>query len=189
MVVAQVAVDLFVAATRAHRQGLIDTLGRQIRLSTATHYLDAGAATLDERCEAVVDAMLRSLEEGPAHFIEHVRQVAVQRQAEGFRLSEVQLVLATLEEKLWCLACQVPADTAGLVAVLARVSGTIGAAKDALARVFLDQLRDREARLCRLEQHALLLSRGTDSSDGVDAADLGLGALPSRGTGTGGRQA
>ncbi|MFH1810257.1 MAG: hypothetical protein ABIJ09_16045 [Pseudomonadota bacterium] len=189
MVVAQVAVDLLVAATRVHRQSLIDGLGRQIRLSTATHYLDAGAATLDERCEAVVDAMLRSLEEGPAHFIEHVRHVAVQRQAEGFRLSEVQLVLATLEEQLWCLACQVPADTAGLVAVLARVSGTIGAAKDALARVFLDQLRDREAQLDRIAQHALLLFQGTDSSDGIDATDLDLDALASRKTGTGRRQA
>jgi hypothetical protein len=168
----------YASLVRDHEARLVEALCTQMRCSTASHYRDSAPALLRVRCQAVVEAMRRSLELGPACFIEHVRQVALRRQAEGFRLSEVQLVLAALEEQLWLLARQLPTDVEGLLAVLARVSGTVGAAKDAMARVFLDQLRDREAQLGQIAEQGLF--EGTDSGASVDGDAEGAAPLTPR---------
>ena len=122
---------------------LVDDVVQQLRHSTAPHYLEIESGLLQQRIETLVAFFLLSLKETPDKFVKYVAEMASERIAEGFSINECLMALRILEEKSWLLVAQfVPQQ--GLVKSLSRVTGTVGAAKDQLAHVYVSHLEEAE---------------------------------------------
>lgn len=120
---------------------LVNDIIHQLRHSTSPHYLEIESDILQQRVETLVAFFLLSLKETPDHFVKYVAELATERIAEGFSINECLMALRILEEKSWLLVAQfVPQQ--GLVKSLSRVTGTVGAAKDELAHVYVAHLEE-----------------------------------------------
>jgi len=119
--------------------GLVQDVTRELKSSTSPHYLDIDTSVLYQRVETLVAYFLLSLKDTPEQFVKYVSQMAEERIAEGFTINETLMALRVLEERAWLLVTQfVPQQ--GIVPSLSRVTGTVGAAKDQLAHVYVEHL-------------------------------------------------
>lgn len=118
---------------------LARSLFLRVRNSTAAHYRQVDADLLDKRCKSAVEAFCESMKTSPASFGDYIAGIAKDRIEAGYELSELQLLMSILEELLWQLCIDTVEDKDELVKSLSVVSGTVGHAKDRLARVFLQR--------------------------------------------------
>lgn len=122
---------------------LVRDVIHQLRHSTSPHYMGLENDVLQQRVETLVAYFLQSLHEPPHQFVKYVSEMASERIAEGFSVSECLMSLRILEEESWLLISQfIPQQ--GLVKALSRVTGTIGTAKDEIANIFVESLKDNE---------------------------------------------
>ena len=119
-----------------------------------SHYATIDAADLAHRCARLVDAFLASLDRDAGAFVDYVREITEERIAEGFHLPEIQRALSLLEARAWQIVVD-RSSIGALVGHLSVVTGTIGAAKDELARVYLAHKQRLEADLVRLQTSRL----------------------------------
>lgn len=115
---------------------LTDEVVRDVKHSSAHHYVDMDLQVLHRRIEVLVARLLQSIRETPKAFIAHVVDIAEARVAEGFALGEILLALRVLEEKAWAKTVAVMPIEEQVIS-LSRISGTIGAAKDRLAEIYV----------------------------------------------------
>ncbi|MBU0755903.1 MAG: butyrate kinase [Planctomycetes bacterium] len=145
-----------------HRDALIQAEIQGLRERHAPHYLGIDLQALGHRSVRLINAFLSSLEEGPVHFVRYIDRIAEERFSEGYFLEEIQIALNILAEKVWEITLrEVPCwerDKA-----LARISGTVGAAKDQLARVYFKKMERSGTRMAWLEDRLNELSTGTIS--------------------------
>jgi len=155
-------------------QGLVDLLstravalgaGLEVALlaEDAPHYRGAPPGVVRARCDRLVTAFLEAVRaSGPDPFVRHVRAIAAERAAEGFRLREVQLALSALEAQVWpIVAAEGDKDT--VVGRLALATGIVGRGKDELASAFLEQKQRAESHAAALAQQLDALFQGTES--------------------------
>lgn len=122
---------------------LVHDIMGQLRQSTAQHYLDLEWDELHRRVQKLVAHFEIAMKEKPGSFGDYIEALAHERIAEGFFLNEVLTALRILEERCWRVAAESLSPQA-LVPCLARVTGTIGAAKDRLANVYVHHLEKAE---------------------------------------------
>jgi hypothetical protein len=153
--------DLLEAIMQRGREDLVRSEVQRLHHSTSPHYGRLDPGQLQERAAALVDAFLASVATRPAAFTDHITRITEERIAEGYFLAEIQSALSILEEGAWQLVVQqsAPADQVGQ---LSRITSIIGAAKDQLARVYLEHLERAESRASRLQRRLDQLFKGTD---------------------------
>jgi hypothetical protein len=123
---------------------------------------------LQLRAIRLVEAFLSSIEASPASFVAYIRSIAEERFQEGYFLEEIQTALNLLSERVWeTVSREAPARAR--VAMLGRVTAILGAAKDALARVYTRKLEHAESRIRRLEKERSELFSGTVSPPDPDS--------------------
>jgi len=155
-----------------HRTELASAVAQRLMGSDVPHYRELGPSVVQDRSTRLVHALLESLANLPSSFVDYILLIAGERMGQGYFLKEMQVALSVLEERSWQIVvagfrCEEHADQ------LARLTSTIGAAKDALARAYLERKRQAEARVALLEQQLQVLSRGTDAPP-VDGDEEGL---------------
>ena len=151
---------------------LAEAVSTGLRNADAPHYSSIDAGALDERCRRLVDAFLASMDGAPALFVEYVRGITGERIGEGYYLREIQLALSLLESRVWQLVAQ-RSDVASVVADLAVVTATVGAAKDELARIYLEHKERAEAECVRLTTSRLFA--GTEGHVEAEAEEAPAG--------------
>jgi hypothetical protein len=121
----------------AEREAIIgaatDALGR----TTARHYVAAGADVRQQRHEALLDQVIAALEQRDLRdVIAYAERIAQERFEAGYDLAQVQAAFNALEEATWARVFAVldPSDYASALGV---ISAVLGAAKDALARRYV----------------------------------------------------
>jgi len=149
---------------------LVRTLIMDIRRD-APHYEAAGPEILGQRCRRLVEAFLASMAGGPAPFVTYVRQITEERISEGYYLPEMQQALSILESRAWQVAVE-RSTIVNLVPHLGIITGTIGAAKDELARVCLAHKQRADEDLERLQTKRLFA--GTEGHVEPEAAFGGV---------------
>ncbi len=153
-----------------HEQDLVDHLVRCLKSSTWPHYQEIDVDLLIDRSARLVEVFLVSLDEDPGAFVAYVRGIAEERIAEGYLLHEIVGALGVLERKAWqIVTAELPPQDQ--VVHLSRVSGTVGAAKNALARIYLNHKEIAEAEVARLVQKIDQLTRCTDIAALLDRGD------------------
>jgi hypothetical protein len=133
------AEDLY-RALLEHETELVDGVIHELKHSTARVYVEMEWETLHRRIEALVAHLLVSIRESPVAFINYVAEIADTRLAEGCPLEEILLALRVLEEKVWIMTTGVmPLENQ--IEALCRITGTVGAAKDRLAAIYVRSAR------------------------------------------------
>ena len=127
-----------------HRLELRDRVVERVTRSRAVHYREMNRDRLRERADQLVDAFIDAMTVGPGVFVRYLVDIIEVRIREGFFLQEIQLALSMLEEKAWQVVVDNAADD-GKIASLARVSTTIGSAKDRIAQIYIAHLTEDEA--------------------------------------------
>ncbi len=117
----------------------VNDIMTHLRQSTASHYVAEDYDRLQRRVQKLVAYFVMSMREHPDRFVDYVAEMARERIAEGYTLQEILLALRLLEEKAWRLTIESLVQPA-LVPALCRVTGTVGAAKDGLAGIYLGHL-------------------------------------------------
>jgi hypothetical protein len=145
------------------RGELVEAVTARLRSSDTPHYRALGTDELRSRVIGLVEAFLAGFTE-PEALARHVRRLADERLREGFRLDEMQTAMSALEERAWRVAERGVTDAAALVPQLAAISGTLGRAKDELARAFLDRSLAAERRAAALELRLADLFKGTEEA-------------------------
>jgi hypothetical protein len=149
------------------RSELAASVAERLRAPDAPHYSQLDPGRLQERATQLVHVLLESVADLPATFVHYIQGTADERIGEGYFLDEIQLALSALEARAWQIVVQ-ESRCEDHARHLAQVSTIVGAAKDHLARVYLCHKRRAEARVARLEQRLLELSRGTDAAPETD---------------------
>lgn len=113
--------------------------------SRLKHYAEAGAEESRARLQQLFDLLLESLQTrdlGPV--IDHSAQIAEERYNAGFDIQEVQMAINVLEEAAWRHVVQAlpPEALAESIGLLTTV---LGAAKDALARKYVELASQRKS--------------------------------------------
>jgi hypothetical protein len=114
------------------------------------------------RAGDLVQSFLRSIKEKPALFLAYLTGIVENRISEGVFLHEIQTVLQILEEKAWWLVVD-DVPMADQVRGLSRITGTIGAAKDQIAHIYLRHLERAELRAAVLQRCLDEQAKGTVS--------------------------
>ncbi|MCP4573506.1 MAG: hypothetical protein GY838_14205 [bacterium] len=134
---------------------LVNNVIQRLKSSTARSYQQMEWESLLHRVESLVTYFMMSFRTKPAQFVDYIAEIAEVRQAADYRLKEILMALRILEELSW----EITVDGVALdeqVRMLARVTGTIGAAKDRLAEIWVDHM-EAEAEVAR--------SQGTQRAD------------------------
>ena len=102
------------------------------------HYEASGASCTREQLAACLNLIQQSLAEKHLDpLTAHIEKVAKERFAAGYDLSEVQTAINVLEETIWKAIVE-HVGTKDLATSLGLVSTVIGAAKDQLARTWVE---------------------------------------------------
>lgn len=135
--------DLLYRVVLERETELVNEIQRQLVHSTSQHYRDLEWEILLRRVESLVAYFLMSLRETPDLFTNYISGAVEERIAEGFRLAEILMAMRILEEKVWLVIVEdIPLP--GRTSALAKVTGTIGAAKDLLAVSYVRQTAKEE---------------------------------------------
>jgi hypothetical protein len=137
--------DLLYRVFLEHEAELVEDVLGQLKHSTSPHYRDMEWHDLLRRVESLVAFFIISLRETPAQFIKYITEIGEERICEGYCIAEVLMALRILEENAWIIVVQnIPPQ--GQIRSLSRVTGTIGAAKDKMAQVYVAHLEAEEAK-------------------------------------------
>jgi hypothetical protein len=155
-----------------HRDELTSAVSQRLMGTDVPHYRELGTDRVHERASRLVEALLQSLAAVPSAFVDYILEIASTRIGEGYFLKEMQVALSVLEEGSWQVVvagfrCEDHARH------LSRLTTLVGAAKDALARAYLERKRRAEAQVALLEQQLEVLSRGTDAAPVDDPDERG----------------
>ena len=128
-----------------NEKDLVRDVMQQLKHSTSPHYTELEWDVLHQRVESLVAYFLVSLNETPDQFISYIGGIAEERIVENYSITECLSALRILEEKAWLIIVrEVPQQD--LIRALSRVTGTIGAAKDLMAKVYVDHLEHEQDR-------------------------------------------
>jgi hypothetical protein len=121
--------------------------------SRTRHYSSAGDEEIHQRLSALFDRLVDGLaarDLGP--IISYAEQVADERFAAGYDLSEVQVAFNALEEATWsCVLREL--DPSEFAEAIGLITTVLGAGKDALARRYVS--RAAETRVTSLDLRTL----------------------------------
>jgi hypothetical protein len=144
-----------------HSHAMVEHLVRQLRAAPQTHYRRLTPGLLSGRTVELVGTFVESIRRDLLPFVAYVQEIVEERILEGFSLGEIQHALSLLEDFAWQLVIDhSPPELQ--VEQLRRISCTVGAAKDQLARVYLRHMERAEARAAGLERRLEQLFKGTD---------------------------
>jgi hypothetical protein len=146
---------------------MLDAVVQRLRNSGALHFQRMERVVLRSRVENLVEAFLKSIKGEPSVFMAYLKQIAEDRISEGIFLHETQIVFQILEEKAWQLVVDFVPQVER-VRCLSRITGTIGAAKDYLAHIYLQHVEKAELKAAILQHRLDELTQGTDSAPIVD---------------------
>ena len=122
-----------------NEKDLVRDVMQQLRHSTSPHYTTLDDDVLHQRVADLIAYFMISLKETPDQFTKYIGGIAEERFVENYSITECLSALRTLEEKAWALIVrEIPQQD--LVHALTRVTGNIGAAKDLMAKVFVEHL-------------------------------------------------
>ena len=135
------------ARVQAHADQLVDEVADGLHQARLHHYTASSIEVTRERVSNLLDAVLDSLRHAsPVRIVQHADAVARDRFHAGFGIDEIQVAVNTVEQALWrLLVRETPA--ANLADDLGRVGAVLGAAKDQMARTYV-QLACREHHPC-----------------------------------------
>jgi hypothetical protein len=146
---------------------LSETIIARLKTSGAVHYQAMDRNILQSRIDNLVDTFLKAMNKRPGVFVTYLKQIAEDRISEGVFLHEIQVVMQILEEKSWRLVVEnIPQSDQ--VRCLSQITGTIGAAKDQLAHIYLQHLEKAEKDAAFLKWRLDEMVKGTDSGPVVD---------------------
>lgn len=147
----------------AERDEFVAHIVAQLRRWNTPHYDTIETPVLTARVGRLVDAFLRSLDEGPVSFAMFVHELTEERMAEGYYLDEIQTVLNVLEEAAWQrVVASTPLESQ--VRLVGHVSYIIGSAKDQVARVYLTHKQKAEELSKDLAEKLEQVYHGTSSA-------------------------
>ena len=153
---------------KQEQTALEDGLAQDLTTGPWQHYRTADAGVVQERCRNLVRALVEAAHGNPAALVTHVRRICDERISEGFRLEELQHALSCLEARAWRLAVE-RSSIGDLVRHLSVVTGSIGAAKDELARTYLQQRQAADRTIASLKDRLDHLSKGTEGHVEADS--------------------
>ena len=125
------------AFLRNEREEILETASASLERMHARHYESADAEEVRQRLGNLFDQLgsgLATRDLGP--IIAYSQQVAEQRYAAGYDLSEVQTAFNALEEATWACVLN-KLDPPQYAEALGLISTVLGAGKDALARRYV----------------------------------------------------
>lgn len=158
---------------RPHEDEIIEQVVQRLKNSTLPHYRDMDIQLLEDRVARLMEIFLVSIDDDPTTFVSYIRDIAEERIAEGFLLREVLCALNIFEERAWrIVTAEAPLEDQ--VLHLSTVSGTVGAAKDALVRVYLNHMEAANAQVRLLEKKIEEMYKGVDVNSLLDGDELGI---------------
>ncbi len=157
----------FIEVLLQNQAVLSETIIARLKTSGAVHYQNMDGGVLQRRVDILVDCFLKSMKNRPGVFINYLKKIAEERIPEGIFLHEIQTVLQILEEKSWQLVVE-NMPQMDQVRCLSQITGTIGAAKDQLAHVYLQHLEKAEMNAAFLKGRLDEMAKGTDSGPVVE---------------------
>lgn len=126
---------------------LVNNTLQRLKSSTSQKYMEMDWESLLHRVESLVNYFMLSFRTRPGQFVDYIAEIAEARIEADYRLQEILMALRILEELSW----EITVDAVPLeeqVRLLARVTGTIGAAKDRLAEIYVEHM-EKEAAAAR----------------------------------------
>jgi hypothetical protein len=137
-------------------------LAALLKSSNGHHYREPSLAAVTARARGLVEAFVASVARTPGRLAAHLEDIAASRVDGGFYLGEFPGALNLLEETAWRLVVdEVPPEHQ--IEALSRVTSAVGAAKDRLARVYLERALRAETEAGQLRRRLDDPPRGRDS--------------------------
>lgn len=131
-----------VQTLEAERDALVGEATSALDQARLQHYLKAGSEVTRDRVAALLDSVLASLHDGsPVAAARHAEAVARERFESGFGIEEIQVAFNLLEEAMWRFLVargSGPEPAAELADDLGLIGTVMGAAKDQLARTYVE---------------------------------------------------
>jgi hypothetical protein len=144
------------------QEKLVSALLSGLMASGASHYREVGDHALRARCERLINELGKAIRCRSGSFSDYIEGVARERIPEGYALEELQTALKILEREVWVRCARTLVDASELVEGLSLVATTISAAKDRLARIYLDHEKESHRTAADLRIRGSELFRGTD---------------------------
>jgi hypothetical protein len=142
-----------ITAIERHREEVIDTVCKRLQKLSSSHYEMIDYERHLEREENFLNALLQGLQDKtPESFLTFVEHLSEQRLEEGYTLEEFQDAFNVVEDTLWDMLVTHFLHDVSLVEMLAIVSRLFRAAKDRLARVFLQETLSAQRELEHLQK-------------------------------------
>jgi NAD(P)-dependent dehydrogenase (short-subunit alcohol dehydrogenase family) len=120
------------------REAIVTAATEALGRTAARHYVAAGAGVRQQRHEALLDHVIQALEDRNLRaVVAYAERIAQERFEAGYDLAEVQAAFNALEEAAWSrvFALLEPSQFADAIGLISTV---VGAAKDALARRYVN---------------------------------------------------
>lgn len=128
-----------------NRVAIVQAAEGALERARPPHYEAAGTEEVHRRLDALFDRVQSALAERDLDpVVAYAREVAEQRFAAGYDLSEVQTAFNALEEAIWTQALA-ELEPSQLAEALGLVTTVLGAGKDALARRYVSLAADTHA--------------------------------------------
>lgn len=120
------------------RDAILDVAFAELDRRRVRHYETTGPEETRRRLERLYDALLRAAATRDlGEILGYAGRIAADRYGSGYGLSEVQTAFNVLEESIWmCVFAEL--DPAAHAETLSVVSTVLGAAKDELARRYVE---------------------------------------------------
>ena len=127
------------------RVAILDVAFAELERRHVRHYETATAQETRQRLDLLYDALLKAAATRDlGGIVEYAERVAAERYHSGYGLSEVQTAFNVLEEAIWtCVFAEL--DPSAHADALSVVSTILGAAKDALARRYVELATQTQA--------------------------------------------
>jgi hypothetical protein len=125
---------------------IVDEAYGELHPSVHPHYHALGEATTRGYLTDLFNLVLNSVRAREAvHLVQHAETIAEERFLAGFDLAEVQAAFNALEQAMWRRIAAAETDSKELLASVGMLSSVLGAAKDAVARVYVNMASHRHA--------------------------------------------
>ena len=120
------------------RVAIVDVALSDLNRRRVRHYESSGLEETRLRLDRLYDGLLQAVTKRDiGEIVAYARDVATERYRSGYGLSEVQTAFNVLEESIWaCVFAEL--DPSAHAEALSVVSTVLGAAKDALARRYVE---------------------------------------------------
>jgi len=119
------------------RDAILDNAALALERSNLRHYAQDGTETSRQRLADLLALVVASVgARDLVPMVDHATQVATERFAAGFDISEVQCAFNVLEEAIWSRVVEATAPRE-LAQSIGMVGTVLGAGRDALARTYV----------------------------------------------------